>query len=444
MQPRRVSWFVASTCVVAIASSAALALLFPEVTRSQANVAIGLACFALLAEGFTYRLPHSGGGSVALIPFIAIVVVCPHWIGVAAVFGVTTAVEVARRRPLIKGVFNTAQATAALALAILTYRVVGGQAAMFDGPLTITIEHAAAVLASALTFVLVNTVAVSGVIAMTEAVPMWHVWRANTLGTLAYYVFAAPFAYLLAWFYVRSGPIAAAFVAVPMLGVRQLYKTTLQLQQTSRELLELMVKAIEARDPYTSGHSRRVADAATIIARGIGLSAREVERVRVAALLHDIGKIDEIYAPILQKEGKLTAEEWAIMKTHPIKGAELVSTLTDLRDIVAPVRHHHEHWNGRGYPDGLSGDSIPLAARIITFADTIDALLTDRPYRRALGEADVRSEFVKNCGTQFDPTICGQVLSPQVWSELFPDPLGERRARVVQPTPSGQRAIATT
>jgi putative nucleotidyltransferase with HDIG domain len=207
---------------------------------------------------------------------------------------------------------------------------------------------------------------------------------------------------------------------VPLVAIRQLYKTTHQLQQINRELLELMIKAIEARDPYTSGHSRRVADGATIIARALGLPARQVERIRIAALLHDIGKIDEVFAPILQKEGRLTPEEWEIMKTHPIKGAELVSTLSDLRDVVAPIRSHHEHWDGRGYPDQLAGDAIPLAARIITFADTIDALTTDRPYRRALGQDDVRAEFERCRGTQFDPTICQRVLSPDVWSQLFP------------------------
>jgi HD-GYP domain-containing protein (c-di-GMP phosphodiesterase class II) len=186
-----------------------------------------------------------------------------------------------------------------------------------------------------------------------------------------------------------------------------------------------------------------VADAAVIIARGVGLSAAQVERVRIAALLHDIGKIDEIYAPILRKEGKLTAEEWAIMKTHPVKSAELVATLSDLRDVVGPVRHHHEHWDGRGYPDGLRGEQIPLAARIITFADTMDALTTDRPYRRALGEPEVRSEFAKNCGTQFDPTICGHILSPSVWAQLFPSSQIVQRV-VVTPASSGQiRVVAS-
>lgn len=441
MKSRLVAIYVTFVCLAALATGAALAYLYPEIAPAQASAAVGLACFALLAEGFTYRLPHGGGGSVALIPFIAISVVCPHWTGLVAVFGAAALVEVARHRPPIKGAFNTAQATAAVGLAILVFRAAGGLPLWGDRSATLGVQQAVALGASVATFVLVNTVAVSGVIALTENAKLWTVWRANTLGTLAYYVFAAPFAYLLAWTYVRSGPVAAAGIAVPMLGVRQLYKTTLQLQQTSRELLELMVKAIEARDPYTSGHSRRVADAATIIAKGIGLSARQVERVRVAALLHDIGKIDEIYAPILRKDGKLTPEEWAIMKTHPEKGAELVSTLTDLRDIVAPVRHHHEHWDGRGYPDGLCGENIPLAARIITFADTIDALMTDRPYRRALSEADVRSEFVKNCGTQFDPTICGHVLAPDVWGQLFPEAGLTRRARTAARTPARAQAV---
>ena len=184
-------------------------------------------------------------------------------------------------------------------------------------------------------------------------------------------------------------------------------------------MLELMVKAIEARDPYTSGHSRRVSHYSKIIARGIGLSAQDVERVGIAALLHDVGKIHEVYAPILRKPGKLTPDEWAVMQTHPIKSAELVSTVSHLKDIIAPVRHHHENWDGSGYPDGLAGSDIPLGARVVLFADTIDAMTTDRPYRKALGEAQVRSELIKYRGKQFDPGICDKLLSSPMFGLLF-------------------------
>jgi putative nucleotidyltransferase with HDIG domain len=180
-----------------------------------------------------------------------------------------------------------------------------------------------------------------------------------------------------------------------------------------------MVKAIEARDPYTSGHSRRVAHYSQLIARALSLSGQQTERVRVAALLHDVGKIHEIYAPLLRKPEKLSPSEWEVMQGHPIKSAELVMTVSHLEDIVLPVRHHHENWDGSGYPDGLAGEKIPLASRIVLFADTIDAMTTDRPYRKALGEVQVRAELIKYRGKQFDPIICDKLLASPMFGLLF-------------------------
>ena len=107
------------------------------------------------------------------------------------------------------------------------------------------------------------------------------------------------------------------------------------------------------------------------------------------------------------------------MQTHPIKSAELVATVSHLSDIVAPVRHHHENWDGTGYPDGLTAESIPLGARVVLFADTIDAMTTDRPYRKALSEPQVRSELIKYRGKQFDPAICDKLLSSPMFGLLF-------------------------
>jgi putative nucleotidyltransferase with HDIG domain len=402
--------------LIALGAAVGVFAAVPESSMLPSNAALAIAVFAVLAELLTYRLPGGGEGSIALIPFMAAALVAPDGGTVVAIGTATLTVYAIRRRPPLRSIFNTAQASLAMSLGILAYRAAGAQPLLPSSSSTAVLPT---VLLSVV-FVIVNTIAVSGVIALTENARVTDVWKRNTLGTAAYYVFAGPCAYGLAYVYVRWGMVPTLAVAMPLLAVRQLYKTTLQLQQTNRELLELMIKAIEARDPYTSGHSRRVADASVIIARALGLGAAAVERVRIAGLLHDIGKIDESFAPILQKEGRLTSAEWAIMKTHPAKGAELVATLTDLRDVVAPIRSHHEHWDGRGYPDSLVGDGIPLAARIITLADTIDALTTNRPYRRALGEDDVRAELVKCCGTQFDPAICERVLMPDVWVQLFP------------------------
>jgi HD-GYP domain-containing protein (c-di-GMP phosphodiesterase class II) len=231
--------------------------------------------------------------------------------------------------------------------------------------------------------------------------------------------------------YTEYGFAGVSVLALQLLGVRQLYKTNWQLENTNKELLQLMVAAIEARDPYTSGHSKRVSEYSTVIARAVGLSPKQIERVGVAALLHDVGKIHEVFAPILQKPSRLTAEETAVMQTHPLKSAELVQNVSQLRDIVLPVRHHHENWNGTGYPDGLKGEEIPLASRIIMFADTIDAMTTDRPYRAALGEAQVRSELAKLRGIQFDPNMCDVLLSSPHFKALFKQdakPIIERAA----------------
>jgi HD-GYP domain-containing protein (c-di-GMP phosphodiesterase class II) len=132
-----------------------------------------------------------------------------------------------------------------------------------------------------------------------------------------------------------------------------------------------------------------------------------------------VGKIHEIFAPLLRKPGKLTSDERLVMQTHPVKSAELVQNVGHLRDLVVPIRHHHERWDGAGYPDGLSGEVIPLWSRIIMFADTIDAMTTDRPYRAAMGESDVRSEFLRLRGLQFDPNICDTLLASPLYQQLF-------------------------
>jgi HD-GYP domain-containing protein (c-di-GMP phosphodiesterase class II) len=201
--------------------------------------------------------------------------------------------------------------------------------------------------------------------------------------------------------------------------MRQLYIVNSKLERTNRELLEVMVAAIEARDPYTSGHSRRVAANARIIGSAIGLKSRDVERISVAALIHDVGKIHEVFGPILSKPGRLTPEENAVMKTHPIKSEELAATVSELKDVLPMIRHHHENWDGSGYPDGLAAEAIPVGSRVIMFADTIDAMTTDRPYRAALGEAAVRKELEKFKGVQFDPEIYDRLVNSVDFRLLF-------------------------
>jgi putative two-component system response regulator len=179
---------------------------------------------------------------------------------------------------------------------------------------------------------------------------------------------------------------------------------TAELKQTYLSVLVSLSRTVEKKDLGTYGHSVRVGGISSRIAATLGFTPETVEDIRAASLLHDIGKIG-ISDFILAKKGPLSWEEQAIIKSHPEKGVEILKPLVQFTSILPAIRYHHERYDGTGYPDGLSGESIPLAARIIAVADTYDAFLSDRPYRGA-GTADQAIAEIKSCaGTQLDPMV---------------------------------------
>jgi putative nucleotidyltransferase with HDIG domain len=175
------------------------------------------------------------------------------------------------------------------------------------------------------------------------------------------------------------------------------------LQATFRETIQGFARALEAMDRYTAGHSDRVTRLSRMIALELDLPLEDVEIVTQAALMHDIGKIG--CQANLNKPGKLSAEEYEIFKAHPTFGRQILEPITFLRPIVAGVHSHHERWDGSGYPDGLRGEEIPLAARILAVADTYDAMTSNRAYRKALGHEVTMNEVRRCAGTQFDPAV---------------------------------------
>jgi signal transduction histidine kinase len=414
--------YISGVSVCAVLANGALFLLAPHVQAAELGAVVWMAAIGLFVQLLTFNLPRSGSGSIAFIPLLAAAIIAPTWVAaLAAIISVAVA-EISKRPAPIKVLFNVMQISFAIALATIVFRFIGGTS-LLTSPSIRLLEgarvNALSIFVLITVFFAINTILVAGVIAVSEGGNVFHIWSKNTVTSLPYDILSAPVVYLLAWVYVTTGATGAIALCVPLIGVRQLYKTNSELEQVNQDLLELMVKAIEARDPYTSGHSRRVAHYSQLIARAIGLGGSQVERVRIAALLHDVGKIHEVYAPLLQKPEKLTPAEWEVMQGHPIKSAELVMTVSHLADIVLPVRHHHENWDGSGYPDGLAAEQIPLASRIVLFADTIDAMTTDRPYRKALSEAHVRAELLKYRGKQFDPFICDKLLASPMFGLLF-------------------------
>ena len=194
---------------------------------------------------------------------------------------------------------------------------------------------------------------------------------------------------------------------------RELDKANATLSQVNERIIlqsmYALAKTIDAKDMYTNGHSMRVAKYSGMIAQRMGLSEKEIEDISNMAMLHDIGKIG-IPDSIINKASKLTDAEYDIIKKHPEIGYQILSEMPELKDIAIGARWHHERYDGKGYPDGLKGDDIPLNARIICVADSYDAMSSNRSYRKFLPQDVVRSELEKGCGTQFDPVIAGIML----------------------------------
>jgi HD-GYP domain-containing protein (c-di-GMP phosphodiesterase class II) len=376
-----------------------------------------------LLENLNTQLRLAATGTTSFIMHMAAALLFGGW-WAAGIVAVSTLVgQILISNPPIKVVFNVSQRTLSICLAALAYQGLGGHlppaylsSQGFAAP-EVQSDIALFFLFATVYF-LVNASAVNGAVVLSSGRSFREAWNLNTRGVLAYDLGASVIALMVAWLYNRFdiwlgfGSLGLLGVIVPIAAVRHVYGLYHKLEDSGPELLQVMVKAIEARDPYTSGHSLRVSELSRAIAVELGLPAREIEQVETAALLHDVGKIHEEFAPLLRKESRLTPEETALMQTHSTRSAELVGIIAKFRGFIQDsVRHHHERWDGQGYPSGLAAKSIPLAARIILISDTIDAMTTDRPYRKRLGLDVVIAELQKCKGTQFDPELVEVTVS---------------------------------
>ncbi len=317
--------------------------------------------------------------------------------------------------------FNIGMFVISTSLAGEMYLLTGGSFGAFTGfpPLL-------PLIAAASVDTLANLVILVGVIALQTGRSPLAIWDQdfrwgvpiNILGSvigggmlgLAYQVFGAPG--LLVFFL----PVLATsysfrlYVKNSKVYVNQLECLNRELAQVNDSLLETLAAVIDAYDVYTRSHSKQVKVYAGDLAERLHLSEAEQARIEKAALVHDLGKVG-VMDTIIGKEGKLTAEEYEIVKRHPTIGAEILAQMPGLQDLVTLVRHHHERWDGKGYPDGLKREEIPYGARVLALADTVDAMLSDRPYRPTRSLEEVRAEIIRCSGSQFDPAIAKVFLA---------------------------------
>jgi putative nucleotidyltransferase with HDIG domain len=313
----------------------------------------------------------------------------------------------ARRLKPVQLLFNLSQVTVSSAAAYGAYQLVATRVLHGPGPL--------ALLAAAITHFACNTSAMSAIIGLTENKAVSKVWADSYLWSFPYYMVGAAVAGLVSFLNRYIGWQSSLLVLPPIYLMYRSYRLYLgKLEDEKRHAqkvsslhlrtIEALALAIEAKDQTTGEHLQRVRVYAMEVALELGLSDDETEALRAASVLHDIGKL-AVPEQIISKPGKLTPDEFEKMKIHPVVGAEILEQVEFPYPVVPIVRFHHEKWDGSGYPSGLKGEEIPIGARILAAVDCLDALASDRQYRKALPLDDAMAKVASEAGASFDPRV---------------------------------------
>lgn len=364
---------------------------------------------AAVTENYAFRY---GTYSVSLaFPMVvaAMTIAGPAGAGLAAAVSSTNLPDLRSGRPLSYTVFNVGQVLFSACLGGWVYVWLGGTLMQFTGsnptfvPLTL-----AAVVAAGAVYSLANM--------CLTAMGSWLATGTPPLQVLSAMVQYAPtqFALSLVGFLVAQvidvSMLALPLFLFPLLLARQTYQRYAGMHEAYVDTVRSLVKALEAKDPYTRGHSQRVAEYASQIALELRLDSRSREALEKAALLHDIGKL-AIPSDILKKPGKLNGRELSEIRMHPARGAAMIGKIPPLRSLQESVGAHHEKLDATGYPRGLAGDDIPLMARILAVADAYDAMTTDRAYRGAMSHSDAVMELRAGIGSQFDGEVVHALIA---------------------------------
>lgn len=360
----------------------------------------------LVSEFYLLRLKtHSVSLAMPLI-LTSIVVAGPGAGGIAALAASVSPSDIRDRRPWPLMIFNLGQLSLSSSFAGIAYVAVGGLVLIGGEESALTADTAprtlAAVLFAALVFNATNIALMSVGVWLGRGVPLLVV-LGDLAGPLPTHI-ALAFVGLLMAQVLAISPVAFPLFLFPLFLARQVFQRYATLKETYLDTVRSLIGALEAKDPYTRGHSERVAAYASAIGRYLNLDEKSVQTIEQAALLHDIGKLS-LSHEVLNKPSQLSQEEQAEVRRHPWVGGDMILKIPALRHLADAVRAHHERLDGSGYPIGLRGEEIPQMARVLAIADAYDAMTTHRPYRAAMGHVQALAEIAANADSQFDAVL---------------------------------------
>lgn len=367
------------------------------------TVAIILYTFFVFAEAFDVSFPHTSGTfhlSVGSPVALAAGLTLGPLVGGGVIILATLTESLIARRALIKSVVNVATFGLVTFLGGAVYHELADPSRSALG----SVRNMVAVTAAGIVFILLNAAVVSFVVAPVVGASPLRMLQTNLSGIYIELVTLPPLGAIVPVL-AAENPLALLVMVIPLIGPMLAFKGFENARRETQEMMERLADILERRDPSTYHHSERVTGyVRAILSEMPPLPYETTQGLLAAARVHDIGKV-AIRDEALLKAGPLTDEEWAEIQQHAAIGADIVQHLWVYRPWAAVIRHHHERWDGRGYPDGLAGEEIPIGARIIAVADAYDAMTADRVYRPALDQATALRELDKGCGKQFDPTI---------------------------------------
>lgn len=354
-------------------------------------------------------------GSIVIVAAIGMV----GPLGAAVVAGASHLFEATRLKPSVRA-FNTAMAAAGAAIGGTAYVLLGGQVFPQDyGAATLLLRVGLPLVVADVVLAVANAAILGGVVKITEGVPV-RVSASRMLSTsgTAYIGYGIiGFLLVVLWGPADVGVFSAVLVLAPLLVTRWVFAQFGDEQRAHKRTIASLIAAAEVNDVYTKGHSERVATLCDLMARASRMGHQRSDALRFAAVLHDVGMIG-VPATAMRHEGPLTLEDLREIQRHPILGVEMVSEIDFLQESFGGIRHHHERFDGRGYPDGLAGEQIPEFARIIAVADAFDSMTTARTYRAALSVEEALAELRARAGTHLDPQIVSaleQALGSHSW-----------------------------